>query len=656
MKPILFFILTWFPVINGWALSPMQSFQDLVAGEGTEGFEDGPFYSALFHSPMGLAVNSDGTKLYVADRDNNCIRVVDLAAGNQVSTLTGRSSTGLLDGPLSQAFWNAPIGLVYLPGDLLVVNDSGNNRIREIDLVKKTVQTLVGNGQIGLQDGKGSQISLGPIWSMAYLSSQKSIYFTQPDLKALRRMDLETGEVSTVLSEEPRLLHPAALCVMNGKIYISERDEGQVYELNPHPGVKKIDSGAFDWTPLGKGGNILSLTGSDDTLYALRADDRLPLIRFSPQATPLNLVTVWGDKIQDQFSGAFLKDVLSHGPMAMISDPRASRRFYIAHPLLNIVTSLRDLNLNEKNGVWDINAGGLTDFDYPFAKPSGVYRILLVGDSHIMSIAGQIPLPSTYHALMETLPKKMELMLNALAAIENLPIRFEVLMDGRVAGGILNLWPYYSVPEIAKKYDVDTVLFFLTPNYTNEVYFLRPLTQEGIPAEKVDPEYVLKPAQERIPEGLPRQWFDLCRPKNLITIENNQILFAPLEEFVKDPQIREYTARLYSRPLKLLKEKLASQKTSGGYARNLDMCLMPWTKFYPFKKEKPFWEAVLKDVGEPTLDLTDSLTAFRISFYPLSEIQDNDHYTPDGQELISFLLTEALVRQKLIPLSPAQKK
>ncbi len=638
-----------------WALSPMQSFQDLVAGEGTDGLKDGPFYSALFHSPTGLALNSNGSKLYVADRENNCIRVVDLAAGNYVSTLTGCLEAGYLDGPLSKARWNGPIGLIYLPGDRLVVNDTGNKRIREIDLQEKTVQTLAGNGQTGLQDGKGLQNPLGPIWSMAYLPAQDSVYFTQPDFKALRRLKLGSGEVSTVFSEEPRLPRPTALFVMDEKIYIAEGDEGQVYELIPHDKVEKIDASAFDWVSLGKGGKILCLAGSDGTLYALRTDEHFPLVRFSPQATPVGLLTVWGGPIQDSLSGTFFKDVLSPSPMAMVVDPRTPHKFYIAHPLLNIVTSFRDLCLTERGGLWNLNKGGLTDFDYPFSKPPGVYRILLVGDSHIMTIAGQGPTLSVFKANMETLAKRMELMLNTLAAMEDLPTRFEVLTDGRVAGEVLNLWPYYSVPAIAQKYDIDTVLFCLTPNYTDYVYFLRPLTKEGIPSEKDDPEYILKPIQDRIPEGLPRRFIELCQAKNLVSIEGNQFHFSPLADLVQDSQIRKCMVDLYSRPLKLLKEKLASQKTSGGHAGNLDICLIPWAKFYPFEKEKPFWEDVLKEVGGPSTDLSDLLTAFRVSFYPLSEIDGNDHYTAEGQGLIAFVLTQELIRQKLFPFSSSQK-
>ena len=56
-----------------------------VAGTGEAGSADGPFRSARFYEPGGLSIM--GGRIYVADTNNNAVRVLD-AASERVSTLT----------------------------------------------------------------------------------------------------------------------------------------------------------------------------------------------------------------------------------------------------------------------------------------------------------------------------------------------------------------------------------------------------------------------------------------------------------------------------------------------------------------------------------------------------------------------------------------
>jgi sugar lactone lactonase YvrE len=48
----------------------------VLAGDGTPGFADGEGTSGRFSSPVGVAVNAEGTVIYVGDRDNHRIRVI----------------------------------------------------------------------------------------------------------------------------------------------------------------------------------------------------------------------------------------------------------------------------------------------------------------------------------------------------------------------------------------------------------------------------------------------------------------------------------------------------------------------------------------------------------------------------------------------------
>lgn len=117
-----------------------------IAGSGANpGFANGPGASAKFSFPSGLAL--DGTTLYVSDMENHCIRKIDLASAEfTVSTVTGSTTPGLLNGPTASAKFSRPHGLALDTTKNLYINDSDNNRIRKIDIAAGTVTTFAGPG------------------------------------------------------------------------------------------------------------------------------------------------------------------------------------------------------------------------------------------------------------------------------------------------------------------------------------------------------------------------------------------------------------------------------------------------------------------------------------------------------------------------------
>jgi len=101
-----------------------------VAGS-TSGCTDGAAGQAKFFLPTDVAVDASGA-LYVADFGNGCLRRI--SAAGQVSLFAGSCSRlGYADGPAASSLFSRSVGLATnSAGTLLYVADSNNHRIRKI--------------------------------------------------------------------------------------------------------------------------------------------------------------------------------------------------------------------------------------------------------------------------------------------------------------------------------------------------------------------------------------------------------------------------------------------------------------------------------------------------------------------------------------------
>ena len=89
-----------------------------VAGNGGLGYRDGHAANAMFHQPLGLCVDEDGT-IFVADTDNHVIRKI--STNNVVSTL-----------PIESLEFIQPLGILIDPQGRLYVAETPMRRIRVI--------------------------------------------------------------------------------------------------------------------------------------------------------------------------------------------------------------------------------------------------------------------------------------------------------------------------------------------------------------------------------------------------------------------------------------------------------------------------------------------------------------------------------------------
>jgi sugar lactone lactonase YvrE len=105
-----------------------------IAGTGTKGFggDGGPATEAMLAWPRDIELGPDG-RLYIADTDNQRIRVLDLATGI-ITTVAGGGQAGFAGdgGRAETASFSRPFGIAFDRQGQLYVADTFNNRIRKV--------------------------------------------------------------------------------------------------------------------------------------------------------------------------------------------------------------------------------------------------------------------------------------------------------------------------------------------------------------------------------------------------------------------------------------------------------------------------------------------------------------------------------------------
>ncbi len=165
----------------------------------SSGSDDGIGESARFNSPLG--VTTDGVYLYISDTYNHTIRRLDPGTG-EVITIAGKAGeAGYADGLLENARFHYPYGLA-VKGSVLFVADLWNEAIRVIFLSSGIVYTIGGTPpEPGATDGP---IGVGKFNSPADVDIIGDYaYVADMDNQTVRKVNIFTGELSTVAGEAP---------------------------------------------------------------------------------------------------------------------------------------------------------------------------------------------------------------------------------------------------------------------------------------------------------------------------------------------------------------------------------------------------------------------------------------------------------------------
>ncbi len=156
-------------------------------GSGREGAADGPFETAGFKEPFGLALRDN--ILYIADRAGQKIRMADLEK-REVLTLAGTGERGNSFSPSGQA----QDAKLYFPEDVMIsgrtlyIAMAGLHQIWAVDLESRDIFLFCGDGTEGLRDG---QADFGSLAQPAALATDgNNVLITDSSSSALRRVNI----------------------------------------------------------------------------------------------------------------------------------------------------------------------------------------------------------------------------------------------------------------------------------------------------------------------------------------------------------------------------------------------------------------------------------------------------------------------------------
>ena len=224
-----------------------------LAGNGQRGYagDRGPATAGSLNMPHEIAFDRDG-HLYIAERDNHVVRKVDATTGT-LSTIAGTGVAGFGGdgGSATRAQLRSPHSIAMGPDGRLMICDIGNHRIRAVDLSSGLLDTYGGTGErLPTPDGgpvKGTPLN-GP--RTMVVDTDGTIYLALREGNAICRIDQRTQTVHHVAgtgvqgyagdggpARTAALAGPKGLAIFEGALYIADTENHAIRRVDLKSGV-----------------------------------------------------------------------------------------------------------------------------------------------------------------------------------------------------------------------------------------------------------------------------------------------------------------------------------------------------------------------------------------------------------------------------------
>lgn len=273
----------------------VNAFAGLRGAAGFAG-DSGPASGARFNTPSGIAFDTGGA-LLIADTGNHRIRKID--GNGQVSTIAGTGQVGLrlIDGPATEADLNQPRGVAVGASGDIFFTDSQNHRVCRISPAGQ-LTTVAGTGVEGFSGdgGPAKDARLNAPTGIA-VTTAGDLFISDSGNQRVRRVDAQTGAITTIFSGSQGLQMPAGLAVdAAGNLYVADRvNGGRVYRITPagaisvHAGNGSVGTTTVDGIPAAEFALSLPNQLAFDTAGSLYIIEEFSqrIVRVTPDGTAL---------------------------------------------------------------------------------------------------------------------------------------------------------------------------------------------------------------------------------------------------------------------------------------------------------------------------------------------------------------------------------
>ena len=230
--------------LEGTNMANFPNVLRMVGSSGAKGgYNDGRKLKSRFDSPQGIAASPDGKMLYIADTANHSIRTVAretimlnyrvVKLGRQVDTLAGgrtpgehgKGIAGYMDAVGADARFNGPTRVAVSPdGKTLYVADTGNNRIRSIEIASGTVSTLAGDG---------SKAQFDQPQGIAASPDGTTLYVCDTGNNRIRSIEIASGKVETLAGDgtAAQFNQPQGIAVIGNTIYVADTGNNRILSI-----------------------------------------------------------------------------------------------------------------------------------------------------------------------------------------------------------------------------------------------------------------------------------------------------------------------------------------------------------------------------------------------------------------------------------------